>query len=140
MRSSRTRALTAVAALIAAAAVWVSVASADQMESVKGEITSLLEERHDITAGARDDFSVADQTQLLQTATSVLGSSRMLTASPASAGGIRLGIILGLSANPDADIKRVSDLGFPTCQLGVHGDFGDAAAEQLRKALDQRTG
>jgi len=81
--------------------------------------------------------------QFLQTAAAVtaggwvFGPSGMPTASAASAGGMRLGIILGLSANPDADIKRVSDLGFPTCQLGVHGDFGDAAAEQLRKALDR---
>jgi L-ribulose-5-phosphate 3-epimerase len=48
---------------------------------------------------------------------------------------MRLGIILGLSADPQADIKRVHDLGFPTCQLGIRAT-DDAAAAKLRQALD----
>jgi L-ribulose-5-phosphate 3-epimerase len=49
---------------------------------------------------------------------------------------MRLGIILGLSADPDADIKRVHDLGFPTCQLGIRAN-DDAIAARLRQALDR---
>jgi len=47
---------------------------------------------------------------------------------------MRLGIILGVSSQPDAAIKRVHDLGFPTCQVSV-GDAGDEAAANLRRAL-----
>ncbi|HEY3739241.1 MAG TPA: sugar phosphate isomerase/epimerase family protein [Bryobacteraceae bacterium] len=53
---------------------------------------------------------------------------------------MQLGIILGLSTNPDADMKRVHDLGFPTCQLGVKGERsagGDALATQLRQAMER---
>jgi sugar phosphate isomerase/epimerase len=49
---------------------------------------------------------------------------------------MRLGIILGVSSQPDAAIKRVHDLGFPTCQVTVQ-DTRDDAAANLRRALDQ---
>jgi L-ribulose-5-phosphate 3-epimerase len=58
-----------------------------------------------------------------------------LSQPPASAK-MRLGIILGLSADPEADIKRVHDLGFPTCQLGIRAN-DDATAAKLRQALDR---
>ena len=64
--------------------IGVSVANPDEMETVKGEITSVLEERHDIAAGADDDFNVADQTQLLETATSIYGLLTVLLAGVAS--------------------------------------------------------
>jgi L-ribulose-5-phosphate 3-epimerase len=51
-------------------------------------------------------------------------------------GKMRLGIILGVSRQPDAAIQRVHDLGFPTCQVGVQ-DTGDDAAGNLRRALDR---
>ena len=49
---------------------------------------------------------------------------------------MRLGIILGISPDPGAAIRRVRDLGFPTCQVSV-GATDDATAAALRKALDQ---
>ena len=52
--------------------IGVSVADADQMSTVKSEITTLLQDRHEIGADESNDFSVADQTQLLSTATSVV--------------------------------------------------------------------
>jgi putative ABC transport system permease protein len=64
--------------------IGVSVAAADQMSTVKAEITSLLEQRHNIASGASDDFSVADQTQLLETATSVYDLLTVLLAGVAS--------------------------------------------------------
>jgi putative ABC transport system permease protein len=64
--------------------IGVSVATAGQMETVKSDITALLEERHNIAATAADDFSVADQTQLLSTATSVFSLLTVLLAGVAS--------------------------------------------------------
>jgi len=48
---------------------------------------------------------------------------------------MRLGIILGVS-DPDSAIRRVHDLGFPTCQV-VPRETDSAAADKLRKALNQ---
>ena len=64
--------------------IGVSVATADRMELVKADITTLLEERHGIAAGGTDDFTVADQTQLLSTATSVFGLLTVLLVGVAS--------------------------------------------------------
>jgi putative ABC transport system permease protein len=64
--------------------IGVSVATASEMETVKAEITTLLEDRHDISASESDDFSVADQTQLLSTATSVYSLLTVLLAGVAS--------------------------------------------------------
>ena len=47
---------------------------------------------------------------------------------------MRLGVITGLRKDPDATIKRVHDLGFPTCQLAI-GVFDDDAAAKTREAL-----
>jgi L-ribulose-5-phosphate 3-epimerase len=48
---------------------------------------------------------------------------------------MRLGIILGVPKQPDAAIKRVHDLGFPTCQVSVQ-DVSAESAANLRTALD----
>ena len=49
---------------------------------------------------------------------------------------MRLGIILGLGKDPDAALRRVHELGLPTCQ--VHpGDMDDAAVAAVRKATDR---
>jgi putative ABC transport system permease protein len=53
----------------------VSAASADQIDTVSGEITALLEQRHGITTGV-DDFTITTQAQLLGT---VSGVSDVLT-------------------------------------------------------------
>jgi len=52
------------------------------------------------------------------------------------AGKMRLGVITGIAPDPDAAIKRVHDLGFPTCQVSVH-NVDESLAAALRKALDQ---
>jgi sugar phosphate isomerase/epimerase len=49
---------------------------------------------------------------------------------------MRLGVVTGISADPDADIKHVHDLGFPTCQVST-GAVDSAAALKLRAALDK---
>jgi sugar phosphate isomerase/epimerase len=53
-----------------------------------------------------------------------------------SPGKMRLGIILGVPRQPDTAIKRVHDLGFPTCQVVVQDPGGEAAAN-LRGVLDK---
>jgi sugar phosphate isomerase/epimerase len=49
---------------------------------------------------------------------------------------MRLGFIVGVGNDPESAIRKVHDIGVPTCQVGVnnfHPEFG----MQLRKALDQ---
>ena len=48
---------------------------------------------------------------------------------------MRLGVITGIAPDVDAAIKRVHDLGFPTCQVSVH-QLDDSVAASLRAALD----
>jgi len=47
---------------------------------------------------------------------------------------MRLGVITGISPDPDAAIRRVHDLGFPTCQVSV-GATDDGTLAKLRDAL-----
>ncbi len=51
-------------------------------------------------------------------------------------GKMRLGVIIGISPDPDAAIRRVHDLGFPTCQVYVR-ETGDDAVAKLRAALER---
>ena len=55
---------------------------------------------------------------------------------PKSEGKMRLGIILGVPKEADAAIKRVHDLGFPTCQVHLQ-DVSAEGAVNLRVALDR---
>jgi len=65
-----------------------------------------------------------------------LVSAAWRAAGQTGGGKIRLGIVLGIAPDPDAAIRRVHDLGFPTCQ--VSSRQADAAmAARLRQALDQ---
>jgi L-ribulose-5-phosphate 3-epimerase len=64
-----------------------------------------------------------------------LPAIRAADAAPAKSG-MRLGIILGTGDDPEAAIRKVHDLGFPTCQLGMKS-LDDGMAMRLRKALDQ---
>jgi len=57
-----------------------------------------------------------------------------MAAQPAPPKKMLLGIITGISKNPEAAIKHVHDLGFPTCQLTI-GAFDAGAAEKVRDAL-----
>jgi putative ABC transport system permease protein len=64
--------------------IGVSVAQADQMDATKTELTALLRDRHELAAGADDDFNVFDQTQLLEAASSISGTLTLLLGGIAS--------------------------------------------------------
>lgn len=49
---------------------------------------------------------------------------------------MRLGLIIGVGKDPDSAIKKVHDLGVPTCQLGVDS-FEPELAAAVRSALDK---
>jgi sugar phosphate isomerase/epimerase len=51
-------------------------------------------------------------------------------------GRMRLGIIVGISPDPEAAIGRVHELGFPTCQVSLR-ETDAATAARLREALDR---
>jgi len=64
--------------------IGVSVASPDAIQSTRDAITSLLRTRHGISATAADDFSIFDQAQLLDAATSISGTLTLLLGGIAS--------------------------------------------------------
>jgi putative ABC transport system permease protein len=64
-------------------AIGISAASADQIDTVSAEVTSTLEQRHGITNGT-DDFTIANQAQLLGTVSSVSDVLTLLLAGIAS--------------------------------------------------------
>ena len=49
---------------------------------------------------------------------------------------MQLGLIVSAGSDPEAAIRKVHDLGFPTCQVGV-GSFAPDMAARLRSALDR---
>jgi L-ribulose-5-phosphate 3-epimerase len=49
---------------------------------------------------------------------------------------MRLGLIVGIGKDPEAAIKKVHDLGVPTCQLGIDS-FEPELVTALRQALDK---
>jgi putative ABC transport system permease protein len=63
--------------------IYVSVAQHSQIDQAKAEITALLRQRHGTTAGT-DDFSISDQSQLLNTFGSVTTILSLLLAGIAS--------------------------------------------------------
>jgi sugar phosphate isomerase/epimerase len=66
----------------------------------------------------------------------VAGAALRAAAQTAPRGKMRLGIILSISPDPEAAIRRVHELGFPTCQVSVR-ETDNATAAKLRGALDQ---
>ena len=64
--------------------IGVSVADQAQMTGVQAEITTLLRSRHDLAATDDDDFSIFDQSQLLQTANAISGTLTLLLGGIAS--------------------------------------------------------
>lgn len=59
-----------------------------------------------------------------------------IAAGPAQPAKMRMGLIIGVSPDPDAALARVHELGFPTAQLHI-GSTDDAMLAKLRAALDK---
>jgi len=65
-------------------AINVQVVSADKMEWAKAELTAILRARHGLAAGQSDDFTVYDQTQLVEAIGEVVGIFTVLLGSIAA--------------------------------------------------------
>jgi len=111
--------------------IGISVASADQIDTVKAEITGLLETRHEIAIGGTDDFTIADQAQLLTTVSGVSDLLTLLLAGIASisllVGGIGIMNIMLVSVR-----ERTREIGIRKA-IGARGR--DILAQFLVEAL-----
>jgi putative ABC transport system permease protein len=111
--------------------IAISVATAEQMDTVKASATALLEQRHGIAAGGTDDFSIADQAQLLASVDSISQLLTILLAGIASislvVGGIGIMNIMLVSVR-----ERTREIGIRKA-IGARGR--DILAQFLVEAL-----
>ena len=110
--------------------IFVSVADKTDINQAKAEITAALEQRHG-TSGTNDDFSISDQSQLLNTFSSVSGLLSLLLAGIASislvVGGIGIMNIMLVSVR-----ERTREIGIRKA-IGARGR--DILAQFLIEAL-----
>jgi putative ABC transport system permease protein len=111
--------------------IGVSVADGADMDAANAAITSLLRERHDLASSDDDDFSIFDQTQLLEAASSISGTLTLLLGGIASislvVGGIGIMNIMLVSVR-----ERTREIGIRKA-VGARGR--DILAQFLVEAL-----
>ena len=111
--------------------IGVSVASVDEMDAAKADITTLLRQRHELAATATNDFSILDQAQLLETASSIAGTLALLLGGIASisliVGGIGIMNIMLVSVR-----ERTREIGI---RKAVGARSRDILAQFLIEAL-----
>jgi putative ABC transport system permease protein len=111
--------------------IGVSVADPSTMDALNAEITALLRQRHELATDEDDDFSVFDQTQLLETAASISGTLTLLLGGIASisliVGGIGIMNIMLVSVR-----ERTREIGIRKA-IGAKGR--DILAQFLVEAL-----
>jgi putative ABC transport system permease protein len=111
--------------------IGVSVAPTADMTATNAEIAALLRQRHELASGTDDDFSVFDQTQLLDAASSISGTLTLLLGGIASislvVGGIGIMNIMLVSVR-----ERTREIGIRKA-VGARGR--DILAQFLVEAL-----
>ena len=111
--------------------IGVSVADGADMDAANAAISALLRERHDLATGDDDDFSIFDQTQLLEAASSISGTLTLLLGGIASisliVGGIGIMNIMLVSVR-----ERTREIGIRKA-IGARGR--DILAQFLVEAL-----
>jgi putative ABC transport system permease protein len=111
--------------------IGVSVADQAQMANVQAEITSVLRDRHDLAPTDTADFTIFDQSQLLQTANAISGTLTLLLGGIASisliVGGIGIMNIMLVSVR-----ERTREIGIRKA-VGARGR--DILAQFLIEAL-----
>jgi putative ABC transport system permease protein len=112
-------------------AIGVSVAATADMTATNAEITTLLRERHQLATADDADFSIFDQTQLLEAASSISGTLTLLLGGIASisliVGGIGIMNIMLVSVR-----ERTREIGIRKA-IGARGR--DILAQFLVEAL-----
>jgi putative ABC transport system permease protein len=111
--------------------IGVSVVAGGDMDVASDDITALLRERHEIASADEDDFSIFDQTQLLEAASSISGTLALLLGGIASisliVGGIGIMNIMLVSVR-----ERTREIGVRKA-IGARGR--DILAQFLVEAL-----
>ena len=111
--------------------IGVSLAAADEMDAAKTRIAALLRDRHELAASAADDFTIFDQAQLLDAASSISATLTLLLGGIASislvVGGIGIMNIMLVSVR-----ERTREIGIRKA-IGARGR--DILAQFLIEAL-----
>jgi putative ABC transport system permease protein len=111
--------------------VNVQIASAEHMSSAQDQITSLLRQRHNLTTGSDDDFSIFNQKEIADTVNNVTATITLLLGAIASmallVGGIGIMNIMLVSVT-----ERTREIGL---RIAVGAQPGDIRMQFLVEAI-----
>jgi putative ABC transport system permease protein len=111
--------------------VNVQIASAERMSSAQDQITSLLRQRHNLTPGSDDDFSIFNQKEIADTVNTVTATITLLLGAIASmallVGGIGIMNIMLVSVT-----ERTREIGL---RIAVGAQPGDIRMQFLVEAI-----
>ena len=107
--------------------IGVSVASGSEMQATRDAITGLLRVRHGIAASGTDDFSIFDQAQLLEAASSISGTLTLLLGGIAS-----IALVVGGIGIMNIMLVSVRER---TREIGIRKALGARGRDILRQFL-----